>query len=498
MARIFKPTYTAKARGGGRVTKTARKWYVEYRDADGIVRRKAGYNDKAATQQLAAQLAREAEGLKSGLIDRCSEHRKRPLRDHVADWKSALLSKGATEKYVAMSVSRVEAILDGTNAAHWPELDAGRVSAFLAELRQQGLSVESSNHYLRRIKQFARWMVTTRRAVDSPLSCLSLQNARADVRRDRRPLTGTELVRLLAQTKTGPPWRGMTGLGRAMLYLLAVETGLRANELRTLTWGAFNLDADLPTVTVLAAYSKHRRDDTLPLRASTARVLAAWRGNEDSVVRDAQTFPTMPERTADMLRQDLRRARAGWIRETLDRKDRRKRRKSSFLATVDETGRVVDFHALRHTFITNLARGGVHPKIAQSLARHSTITLTMDRYSHTVIGEQADALCALPDLTPDESAPQQNRATGTYDATPDFLASSLAFCLPERGSPTEPVSSSPCAGNPESRGRHADRNLLLPFNVGQRDSASVNDMSQLGAAGLEPATSGLKGRCSTD
>ena len=39
------------------------------------------------------------------------------------------------------------------------------------------------------------------------------------------------------------------------------------------------------------------------------------------------------------------------------------------------------FHALRHTFITNLARSGVHPKTAQSLARHSTITLTMDRYS---------------------------------------------------------------------------------------------------------------------
>lgn len=40
------------------MTRTARKWYVEYRDADGIVRRKAGYTDKAATQQLAAELER--------------------------------------------------------------------------------------------------------------------------------------------------------------------------------------------------------------------------------------------------------------------------------------------------------------------------------------------------------------------------------------------------------------------------------------------------------
>jgi hypothetical protein len=49
----------------------------------------------------------------------------------------------------------------------------------------------------------------------------------------------------------------------------------------------------------------------------------------------------------------------------------------------DDQGRVVDFHALRHTpalrsfsvggFITNLARTGVHPRYAQVLARHSTI-----------------------------------------------------------------------------------------------------------------------------
>ena len=35
-------------------------------------------------------------------------------------------------------------------------------------------------------------------------------------------------------------------------------------------------------------------------------------------------------------------------------------------------GCVADFHALRHTFISNLARAGVHPRNAQALARHST------------------------------------------------------------------------------------------------------------------------------
>jgi integrase len=62
-------------------------------------------------------------------------------------------------------------------------------------------------------------------------------------------------------------------------------------------------------------------------------------------------------------------------------------------------GRVADFHSLRHTFISNLAAGGVHPTTAQLLARHSTITLAMDRYTHSFRGDEGAALAVLPDLT---------------------------------------------------------------------------------------------------
>jgi hypothetical protein len=92
----------------------------------------------------------------------------------------------------------------------------------------------------------------------------------------------------------------------------------------------------------------------------------------------------------------------------------------------NEDGLVCDLHCLIHTFISNLARSGDHPKFAQSLARHSTITLTMDRYSHTLIGEQADALMGLPDLT----GPLVNKVgkTGTDNQTaPNHLADCLLF-----------------------------------------------------------------------
>ena len=61
-----------------------------------------------------------------------------------------------------------------------------------------------------------------------------------------------------------------------------------------------------------------------------------------------------------------------------------------------EDGQVFDFHALRHQFISNLARAGVHPKAAQALARHSTITLTLDRYTHVDLPDLTSALDRLP------------------------------------------------------------------------------------------------------
>ncbi len=67
------------------------------------------------------------------------------------------------------------------------------------------------------------------------------------------------------------------------MYQLATETGLRASELFSLTWASFDLRADPPTVTIRADYSKHRRDDVLPVRGSTVAMAARWCDQLDSV-----------------------------------------------------------------------------------------------------------------------------------------------------------------------------------------------------------------------
>ena len=59
----------------------------------------------------------------------------------------------------------------------------------------------------------------------------------------------------------------LTGHKRAMYYRIAIGTGFRAAEINSLTPLRFDLtDFDNATVTVTAAYSKHKREDVLPIR----------------------------------------------------------------------------------------------------------------------------------------------------------------------------------------------------------------------------------------
>src|SRR5262249_37373300 len=62
-----------------------------------------------------------------------------------------------------------------------------------------------------------------------------------------------------------------------------------------------------------------------------------------------------------------------------------------------------------------LSAAGVHPKVAQALARHSTLTLTLDRYTHLGLHDEAAALDRLPELPAADRRPEAAslKATGT-------------------------------------------------------------------------------------
>ncbi len=51
----------------------------------------------------------------------------------------------------------------------------------------------------------------------------------------------------------------------------------------------------------------------------------------------------------------------------------------------------IRIHDLRYTAATQLLERGVHPKVVQEMLGHSTVTLTLDTYSHVIPGMHLEA-----------------------------------------------------------------------------------------------------------
>ena len=89
---------------------------------------------------------------------------------------------------------------------------------------------------------------------------------------------------------------------------------------------------------------------------------------------------------------------------------------------MDDDGCYADFHALRHTYLSRLGRSGANPKVMQRLARHTTVELTLGRYTHADLYDLTSAveqLPALPITGEDDTQTGKNhvvlQATGTDD-----------------------------------------------------------------------------------
>ena len=92
--------------------------------------------------------------------------------------------------------------------------------------------------------------------------------------------------------------------------------------------------------------------------------------HQGDISPDMPLFDVAGKRTAEMVRADLERVGIPYV---------------------DEEGRYRDFHGLRSTFITNLVKSGASPKVAQNLARHSTVELTLGTYTMLGVHDEAAA-----------------------------------------------------------------------------------------------------------
>ncbi|MBM3984022.1 MAG: hypothetical protein FJ304_27890, partial [Planctomycetes bacterium] len=437
-----KPVLYALTRDGTKILKPSKRWYFDVPDANGTPKRVKGFADLKATEQLASEKARKSERQRSGYSDPAEEHVRRPLAEHLKDYAAHLEAKGNVIAHNRATVAKVSAILSGCGFVFPLDLDAGKVSAWLADLRRAGrvkelppgdafgssavakwlgvtvdavrrfaarhrlttvgrgaarkltrASVETiaermakgagpttANRYTVAIRGFTRWLVRAKRLGSDPLDSLALVSEAVEVRRTRRELTAEELRALLVGTRRSErAFRGLAGADRYFLYLTAAGTGFRVRALGNLTPADFDLDAG--TVTLAARFNKSRKLKVQPLPADVATALRDYLRDKPAGAPVWGGTWASAGSAAEMLRRDLEAVEVPYSVEGPDGPE------------------YADFHALRHTYLTMLGRHGVDLRTAQELAGHSTPLLTA-RYSHRRLHDLAGAVDKLPNLVP--------------------------------------------------------------------------------------------------
>lgn len=271
----------------------------------------------------------------------------------IEEWQHHAASTGI--KYAHRTAIQVRSFMDRAGVLQVQDLSAKKINSFVTELLASGLAPSTVRQYLSQVKGVLNWAVEHDKLSTLP-KIATVRASSLQRRRERGVLTTPELgklISLIVSTEVhSPRW---SALQRASIYQLAANTGLRRGELCSLTVDDIDLKNKL--LTVRGSISKNNKTVQIPLNAKALEAIK-WAVQE---TKTRQLYTGDPKRITEYLKQDLKRANISDKKGDL----------------------VIDFHAFRSYFITNLIRSGVDIKTTQTLARHSTPTLTLQAYAKT-------------------------------------------------------------------------------------------------------------------
>ncbi len=293
---------------------------------------------------------------------------------HLADYRNNLEAEERTKDHIRESINHIARLFDSQNVLYTTDITFSRIQKYLAEFRATGVSAARVNAAISAIKAFCNWMVKEERMITNPANRVKKLNIKIDRRYKRSVLTQIEIDRLFEVLPNTESHNGLDYQSRGIIYKLALKAGLRWNEIYTLMRSDFGLDTEPATVTIRAQNEKARRGATLPLESSLADDLRNYFSANSSAQNSKAIKGMWKKRGAEMLRKDLMTARINPKRES---------------------GKVIDFHGLRHTYGTALAQAGVMPAHLKSLMRHSNVQLTMEYYTHLSIDDLNEEIAKI-------------------------------------------------------------------------------------------------------
>ena len=410
MASILKRKYWVDASGKpvrkgtpGATERESRRWSILYTNAHGRTQRKAGYVDKRATEQLAARLEKHVAHGNEGLLDPFAEHKKRPLLDHLTDYLADLEAKGRDDLYRANLRSRIKRVLEANGWDYFGQISAEEMTSWMRKYlgttnrpglrRGRGISGAAVNQHLESMNAFFNWCAHPhrKRFPNNPL--LGVEKLQHEAVFERRALSAEQVAALMTKAPKD----------RASVYIFAVSTGLRRQEIEDLQWGDVVLDGPTAFIKLRILANKSRRADTAPLRDDVADMLRRRRPADWEAT--GKVFSAVP--SVEVYREDL--AAAGVEVPPVGSKDQ------------------IDFHGLRTTLGTLMALAGTNPRVAMEVMRHTDMRLTQRVYTDPKVFDTKAVVNGLPIAANPAPQAQEMRATGTDGkAEPPKMGKKLA------------------------------------------------------------------------
>jgi integrase len=297
----------------------------------------------------------------------------------LVEYIEDLIAQGNTPRQADLVKHRIERVLTEAKLTEYAQLDAVKVTKAIAKLqaKEEFKTVATANKYRECMRSWSRWMLKNGRWPNNPLEFMPRFKGDVTSSRRRAILTDEQFAILLASTRQGPARRNLTGEQRYWLYLLASQTGLRAQELHSLTPQSFHLSHAPPYVEVHCSISKRRTTDRIELHPDFAKSVAGWlRGKPRNrgLWSDSRGWFN---KAATMLRNDL--AAAGL---------------SSTIATPDGPA-VIDFHSFRCYRVTQAILTGANSRVVLATVRLSSESL-LDRYAKIPSSEITACTMAIP------------------------------------------------------------------------------------------------------